>query len=190
MRRSRRIAVALAVLCGLLFAGGAVSATAATGDVTWSGSIATAAGTSTRTTVVWNARTRYLRMWITTGTLAAGSCVTTYFDWSSNGHHDARALRDCRSNDAVSYSFADSSPSNILKGPNKLGICYGTADKRGVCARAYGLVTPMMNWTPWPNLTRTTPCDLTWVRRNTDGTTSSYVDLHSQRSGLVSAHAC
>jgi hypothetical protein len=185
----RRGAVA-ALLCAALLGAGATAASAATGDQSWTGQITTAKATSSSATAVWNGRTYYLSLRVTTGTLAAGRCVTAYFDWTSKGHHDARAVRDCQSATTVTYVFPDATPSNITGAANKVGICYAPQDKVGTCVRGHGTQDPRMNWTPWPDLTRTTPCDLSWVRRNTDGTTADYLDPDSQKSGTAAYNAC
>jgi hypothetical protein len=190
MRLLPRLGAGTFALCvALLFAGVDVG-NAATGDLTWTGQIAASAGTSSTATATWNPSTYYLSLRITTGALSAGRCVTAYFDWSSKGHHDARAVRDCKSADTVTYAFADATPSNIVGGPNKLGVCYAPNDKLGTCVQGHGTHVPRMDWTPWPNVSRATPCDLSWIRRNADGTTSSYIDRHSEKSGLVTYAAC
>ncbi len=140
----------------------------------------TAAGTSSSVTVTWNTATSTLSLSVTTGTLAAGKCVSAFFDWTARGHHDARALRDCANGDTVTFSFPDATPSNIVGGPDKLGLCYAPLDKKGVCVHAIGTAVPTMDWTPWPDVTRSTPCDLSWASRGTDRSFTSYLDPHSQ----------
>jgi hypothetical protein len=189
VRLSRRLVAVLTLLSAALLATGA-AANAATGDVTWSAKIATSAGTSSTATVVYNPKTFFLNLQVTTGTLAAGRCVTVYFDWTAKGHHDSRAVRDCHSTDTVSFAFPDATPSNITGGASKLGVCYAPDDKLGTCTESNGTTVPRMNWTPWPDITRTTPCDLSWDRRNADGTISTYLDPHSQSAVLASAGTC
>jgi hypothetical protein len=184
VRLSRRLVAITTLLCAGLLATGA-AANAATGDVTWTGQIVTADGTASTATVVYNPKTYYLDLQVSTGAVAAGRCVTVYFDWSAKGHHDARAVRDCQSNTTVSFAFPDATPSNIVGGPTKLGVCYAPDDKLGTCVLAKGTTVPSMNWTPWPNLTRTTPCDLSWDRRNTDGTVTTFLDPRSQYATFV-----
>ena len=57
----------------------------------------------------------------------------------------------------MSFAFTDATPSNIIGGPSKLGICFGPENKLGTCDKAKGTEVPSMNWTPWPNITRSTP---------------------------------
>jgi hypothetical protein len=190
MRLSRRLVTVSTLLCTALIGTGVAAANAAAGDVTWSAKIATSAGTSSTGTVVYNPNTFYLDLQVTTGTLPAGRCVTVFFDWSAKGHHDSRAVRDCRSGDTVSFAFPDATPSNITGGASKLGVCYAPNDKLGTCDETNGTTVPKMNWTPWPDITRTTPCDLSWDRRNADGSISTYLDPHSQSAGLASPGAC
>ncbi len=192
MRFVRRLAAAAAACVALLGIGlgAAGTAGAATGDLSWTGRIAGESATSSTATIVWNPRTYGLTLRITTGTLAAGHCVTAYFDWTSHGHHDARSLRDCRSTDTVSYSFSDSTPSNIAGGVNKMGVCYAVQNKLGTCVVGHGTHKPAMNWSPWPDASRVSPCDLSWVRRNADGTISSFIDPHSQLDQLRAYTSC
>lgn len=183
MRLSRRLAaVTILLVAGLLSTGAA--ANAATGDTTWTGQIATAEGTASIATVTYNPKTFFLNLQVQTGVVPTGRCVTVYFDWQSKGHHDSRAVRDCKSDDTVAYAFPDATPTNIIGGPSKLGICYGPDDKLGTCDKAKGTEVPSMDWAVWPNLTRATPCDLSWDRRNADGSVSSFLDPHSLVAAL------
>lgn len=189
MRIARRVALAAALALIAVLGVGLSSAAAATGDQTWTGSIPTASGTTSTATATWNPSTHALLLVVRPATLAAGRCITMYFDWMANGHHDARAVRDCRSVDKTSYHFPDATPSNITSGVEKLGICYGPEDKKGTCVRHAGAATPAMDWTPWPNYSRTSPCALSWSRRNSNGTITTYLDPHSQASTRVGS-AC
>jgi len=190
MRAVARLGAIATLLSAALLGAGITTANAATGDVSWTGSIATATKTSSSATATWNPKTYYLSLKVTTGKLAAGRCVTVYFDWTSHGHHDARAVRDCQSSSTASYVFTDATPSNIAGGANKVGVCYGPQDKVGVCVRGHGSQEPRMDWTPWPNLTRSTPCDMSWVVRSAAGATTSFIDPHSQKSGLAAYTSC
>jgi hypothetical protein len=192
MRLARRLAAAAAVCATFLGVGLGVadSAGAATGDLSWTGRITGGSATAGTATVVWNPKTYGLTLKLTTGALAAGRCVTVYFDWTSRGHHDARSLRDCRSADTVSYAFKDPNPSNIAGGVNKLGVCYGVQNKLGACVIGHGTHKPAMDWSRWPDATRTAPCDLSWVRRNADGTISSFIDPHAQLDELRPYASC
>ena len=185
MRITRRVALAAVLSVVALLGVGLSSAAAATGDRTWTGSIATASGTTSTATATWNTSTHALLLIVRPATLAAGRCLTIYFDWQAKGHHDARAVRDCRSGDGTSYHFPDASPGNITGGLEKLGICYGDEDQKGTCVRHTGTGTPVMDWTPWPNFERSSPCALSWSRRNTSGTITTYLDPHSQNSSQV-----
>jgi hypothetical protein len=179
LRTSSRLLAAVLLSTVALLGAGLVPASAATGDHVWTGSMLTASGTSSAVTATWNTSTFALTLSVQTGTLGTGKCVTAFFDWSAKGHHDARALRDCKSGDTVTFSFPDATPSNIVGGPDKLGLCYAALDKKGVCVHGVGTAVPTMDWTPWPDLTRTTPCDLSWSLRASDGTVTSFLDPHS-----------
>jgi hypothetical protein len=168
---------------------GVTSAGATTGEPSWSGQITNKVGTSTAQ-AAWDQTTGGLSLQVSAGALAEGYCVTTYFDWTAKGHHDARAVRNCQSNSAVSYTFTDATPTNITGGPVKPGICHGPQDKKGTCVLARGTKVAPMDWTPWPDLTEATPCDLSWVRRNADGTTSSFIDPNSLKAGFASGTSC
>src|SRR5689334_1166750 len=126
----RALAVALVTVGALAWP--AASAQATTGDVYWSASVKTSSTTSALSAVRWNILPHTVTMSVVTGPLAAGTCVTAYFDWSSTGHHDARALRSCVSSGKISYVFKDATPQNIINRPTKLGVCYGPLDKRGI----------------------------------------------------------
>jgi hypothetical protein len=189
VRTPRRI-LAVSVFTVALMGTGAVAAVAAAANPSWTGQIASASGTKSSGSASWNVTTHALSLKVVAGKLASGHCVTVYFDWTSKGHHDARAVRDCRSNATVSYQFSDATPSNITGGPEKLGVCYGPNDKKGVCVRDVGSATIRMDWTPWPNLTRTSPCDVSWYRLNSNGTTTSFIDPDSQRSKTASGKTC
>jgi hypothetical protein len=181
------------VLVMALLGTGVAAAAAVASDPSWTGSFPAASGRAPGSrgsvTATWNVQTHALSLTVATGKLAAGRCLTVYFDWTSKGHHDARAVRDCRSNDHVTVAFADASPANITGGPEKLGLCYALNNKQGTCLRHKGSMI-RMDWAPWPDLTRTSPCDLSWVRRNSDGTTSSFIDPHSAQSRLATATSC
>lgn len=190
MRTIRRLALATTVMCGLLAAGTAASAATVSPPIRWTGKIATASGSTSTGGAGWDAKTGAVRLTVTTGSLAYGYCVTVYFDWSSTSHHDARALRDCRAHDTATYTFSDSSPTNLRGTLSKLGVCYGPADKRGWCVTGVGTHFIYMDWTPWPDTTRTTPCDLSWVRRNASGTVSAFLDPHPLLGRLTSTGHC
>lgn len=174
---------------------GLTAASAAVGDHSWTGSLPTATSASKAAvsrgsvTADWNNKSHALSLTVDTGRLAAGRCLTVYFDWTSKGHHDARAVRDCKSNDELTYTFADASTANITGGPEKLGLCYATNNEQGTCLRHRGSMI-RMDWTPWPDLTRSAPCDLSWVRRNSDGTTDMFLDPDSSQSRLQPDGAC
>ena len=68
-------------------------------------------------------------------------------------------------------------------GAGKVGICYAPDDKLGTCVQAKGTTVPSMNWAAWPTVSRSTPCDESWDRRNADGTVSSFLDPNSQSAG-------
>lgn len=59
--------------------------------------------------------------------MAAGKCMTTYFDWglyTVNQHYDARASRDCRNLAAATASWTDAR--SDIGGMQKLAVCYAT----------------------------------------------------------------
>jgi hypothetical protein len=193
--RPRRVAAVLAVVAGLGLASGPALATTypnttwaaqATAPVTRSTSVEEGVGTA-----IWNTHTHTLQLQVTTATLGEGNCVTVYFDWTAKGHRDARALRDCASNDSITHKFTEVTPSNITAGPHKLGVCYGHLDHQGVCVfGATGRIK--MNWHPWPIRTSSSPCDLSWVQRDVTGATTSFIDPHPKNPGYHTAktHTC
>jgi hypothetical protein len=173
------------LLAGLIFCAGTNGAVAATSQ-TWSQQIA--AGTQkSSASATWSTDAETLQLSVTTGSLAAGKCVTVFFDWKSSGHFDARAVRDCKSNDSLSMSFTEAKPNTIVGGPNKLGVCYGPDDSKGTCLFKSGASgTVFMDWTPWPNSTRSNPCDETWTKRAANGALTQFVDPHPTRATVVS----
>jgi hypothetical protein len=188
MRTIRRFTT-VAALCTALLAIGAGVANAAANQ-TWTGQVITSAGSASTATVVWNTQTFFLSLQVKAGTLRSGSCVTVYFDWTAKAHHDSRAVRSCQSGATMSFTFGDPTPSNITGGPDKLGICYGPLDKKGACTAARGTAVPPMDWTPWPDLSRESPCDLSWARLTASGVKNTFVDPNSQRSSLATATTC
>lgn len=192
MHTVRRLTLAATATCALLAcaAAAAAPASAVTPPTLWQSRIATASGTTSVASAGWDARTGTVRLAVSTGDLAAGSCVTVYFDWASHGHHDGRAVRSCRPHDSIASTFGDDAPTNLVSHPGKLGVCYGAADKRGTCVRGAGTRYVTMDWTPWPDITRTTPCDLSWTRRNANGTVSTFLGPHARSGGLSAPGKC
>jgi opacity protein-like surface antigen len=192
MHTTRRLTLAATATATLLAAAAAAAtpAAAVTPPTLWQTTIATASGTTSAGSAGWDVKTGTVRLGVSTGELAAGSCVTVYFDWASHGHHDSRALRSCKPHDSIAYTFKDDSPTNLINHPSKLGVCYGAADSRGTCVRGAGTHYVTMDWTPWPDITRATPCDLSWARRNATGTLSTYLDPHSRSGGLSAPNKC
>jgi hypothetical protein len=189
------VAVTSVLVMGLLGTG-LTAASAAVGDHSWTGTLpgaTVAAGKAAvnrgSVTADWNNKSHALTLSVDTGRLATGRCLTVYFDWTSKGHHDARAVRDCKSNDELSYTFADASTANITGGPEKLGLCYALNNNQGTCLQHKGSMI-RMDWAGWPDLSRSAPCDLSWVRRNSDGTTDMFLDPDSSQSRLQPDGAC
>lgn len=162
----------------------------------WTRSVPAENGTSSLVRVRFNRKTFALGLMVRTGQLATDKCVTAYFDWASRGHHDARALRDCQSNSSVTYWFKDSNTGNLERPghANRLGACYAANGKTTSCYIVVGTIGkdpfPPMNYSPWPNPARATPCDLSWVERRSNGTMTSFIDHHSRRNNWVSATSC
>jgi hypothetical protein len=171
----------LAVATALL---GASPASATT--TTWNGSLAAASGTSTGT-ITYDNQAFTEKLTVQTGTLATGKCVTVFFDWVSHTHNDARAIRDCKSNDTLTYSFSESDTSQLSGKVSKYGMCYGLKDQRGTCI---GQKTITNDWTPWPDTTRTAPCDLSWVLRNANGSLTMFIDPHPTSTTLRPGGTC
>jgi len=192
MNTARRLILAATATCSLLATAAATAgpASAVTPPTMWQANVTTAAKSASTGSAGWDATTGTVRLSVSTADLAAGSCVTVYFDWASHGHHDGRALRDCLPHDSISYTFGDDAPTNLAGRPGKLGVCYGAADKRGVCVQGVGTSYVTMDWTPWPDITRATPCDLSWARRNTNATVSAYIDPHARSGGLSAPGKC
>lgn len=180
-----RGAIAVLVLATLVVLVGGQAATAASS--TWGQSITTAGGTQSTGTARWNTSPLSVRLSVTTGTLAAGRCVTVFFDWASPTHYDARAIRDCRSNDTFTYTFTEPTPSSLSGTASKHGICYGTQDTHGVCSGSGSIV---MDWTPWPDKTRSDPCVMSWALRNANGGQTSFIDTHPRTATLSAANTC
>src|SRR5207247_5497617 len=81
-------------------------------------------------TVTWDASTKTVRITTVAGALAAGKCVTTWWDWlTSHGHYDARAVRVCKSGQqsTKTWSGEDSRVTGFLT----LGISSGSVDQTG-----------------------------------------------------------
>jgi hypothetical protein len=174
------------LLAGLIFCAGTNGAAAAATSQSWTHQIG--AGTQkSSASATWSTDAQTLQLRVTTGTLAPGKCVTVFFDWKSSAHYDARAVRDCKSNDSLSKSFTEAKPNNIVGGPNQLGVCSGSDDTKGTCQFKSGAArTIFMDWTPWPDSSRTDPCDETWVKRAANGTVTTFVDPHPTQGTLVS----
>lgn len=186
----RRMVVA-ALLVGLISAAGMNAASARTATKTWTHSIASGAGSTSTATVTWSLSTPSVQMALTTGPLPTGRCVTVFFDWASNGHHDARGLRDCRSNDTVSMSIAEPTPNNITGDPQKLGVCFGPDNKKGTCEFAAGDTgTIYMDWSIWPDPLRGSPCDESWTKRTPDGGLTQFLDPDPMRPTLLPIGLC
>jgi hypothetical protein len=84
-------------------------------------------------TVTWDAPTKTVTITTVTGTLPSGQCVTTWWDWYTNGggHYDARAIRVCRSNEVLERTW--SGERDRVTGLQKLGVCYGPNNRTGDC---------------------------------------------------------
>jgi hypothetical protein len=127
------------------------------------------------------------KLTVKTGTLATGKCVTVYFDWVSHTHNDARAVRNCQSNTTLTYTFTETDTSQLSGKVSKIGDCYGIKDQRGTC---FGTQTITNDWTPWPDTTRTSPCDLSWVLRDANGRITKFLDPHPTSAALGSGGTC
>jgi hypothetical protein len=176
------IALLLALLASLT-----TTTTAQATTTTWRQSLAAANGTTSTGTITWNNTTFTEQLTVRTATLAAGKCVTVFFDWVSHTHNDARAIRDCRSNDTLTFSFSEGDTSQLSGKASKFGMCYGVKDQRGTCV---GQKTITNDWTPWPDTTRTAPCDLSWVLRSSTGTQTSFMDPHPTSAALRAGGTC
>jgi hypothetical protein len=179
----RSLLALLVVLVAVLVVGPVAEAS----STTWRQSIATASGTASTATVTWNSSPLSVRLSVTTGALAAGKCVTAFFDWATPSHYDARAIRDCRSNDTLTYTFTEPTPSTLSGQASKHGICYAVKDGHGTCT---GQGSIIMDWTPWPDTTRSAPCDMSWVLRDTNGHQSTFIDAHPRSPTLSSDGIC
>lgn len=185
--RLRRFALGSALSLVLTVVGGLVTGSPANAaTTTMNFSLAAASGTSTGT-ITWNNTTFTEQLTVRTATLAAGKCVTVFFDWVSHTHNDARAIRDCRSNDTLTFSFSEGDTSQLSGKASKFGMCYGLKDQRGTCV---GQKTITNDWTPWPDTTRTAPCDLSWVLRSSTGTQTSFMDPHPTSAVLRAGGTC
>jgi hypothetical protein len=187
----RRLVVA-ALLVGLFSTVGVNAASARTTTKTWTHTMATGTNSTSTATATWTLTTTpSVQLSLTTGPLATGKCVTVFFDWASSGHHDARALRDCRSNDSVSMTFTEPTPNNITGDPQKLGECFGLDNKKGVCEMATGDTgTIYMDWSIWPDPLRGSPCDESWAKRTQDGALTQFLDPDAMRPTLTLLGVC
>jgi hypothetical protein len=154
---------------------------------TWRQSLATAKGTTSTGIITWDNSAFTEKLTVKTGTLATGKCVTVYFDWVSHTHNDARAVRNCQSNSTLTYTFTETDTSQLSGNVNKYGVCYALKDERGTCVGQGGIAN---DWTPWPDTTRTAPCDLSWVLRNANGTITKFLDPHPTSTALRSGGTC
>jgi hypothetical protein len=102
-------------------------------------------------TVTWDASTKTVTITTVAGTLAAGTCVTTWWDWlTSGGHYDARAVRVCKS--GQQYTKTWSGEDGRVIGLHRLGVCYGLDNRRGSCQAGPGAASAsgspsFCNWT-------------------------------------------
>ena len=145
---SRRIAVVCA-LGGFLIA---APNTAAFGVGEPSGSVTVTQGPAgSYGTVTWDASTKTVRITTVAGALAAGRCVTTWWDWlTSHGHYDARAVRVCKSGQQSTKTW--SGEDSRVTGLQKLGVCYGADNQTGSCKTGPGATSAsgspnFCNWT-------------------------------------------
>lgn len=172
----------------LVFAAGLAGAgPASAASTTWRQSLPTAKSTISTGTITWDNTAFSEKLTVKTGTLATGKCVTVYFDWVSHTHNDARAVRNCQSNTTLTYTFTETDTSQLTGQVAKNGVCYGIKDQRGVCV---GTQTITNDWTPWPDTTRTAPCDLSWVLRDANGTITKFLDPHPTSAALLSGGKC
>ena len=187
-RATRRWALRPAVALFLaLLAALTATMTAQAATTTWRQSIAAAKGTTSTGTITWDNTAFSEKLTVKTGTLATGKCVTVYFDWVSHTHNDARAVRNCQSNSTLTYTFTETDTSQLTGNVSKYGVCYAIKDQRGTCI---GTQTITNDWTPWPDTTRTAPCDLSWVLRNANGTITKFLDPHPTSAALRSGGTC
>lgn len=100
------------------------------------------------------------------GTLASNYCETAYFDWGLTPitHHDARAVRTCRSGATTSRNWGDSK--STIGGVQKLGACYGANNTFGTCI---GYPQATMNICSIPAAFSTTNCSSSWFLRYSSG---------------------
>jgi hypothetical protein len=145
---ARRVG-AICALSGLLIAAPNTAAFAfgePSGSVTVTQGPAGSSGT-----VTWDAATKTVRITTVAGALAAGKCVTTWWDWlTSHGHYDARAVRVCKSGQQSTKTW--SGEDSRVTGLQKLGVCYGADNQTGSCKTGPGAVSAsgspnFCNWT-------------------------------------------
>jgi hypothetical protein len=177
LARRTALSLALVVLTAVLTATGANAST-----TTWQHSMTTAEGTQSKATITWQTSPLSVTLTVTTGVLASGKCVTAFFDWAAAKHYDARAIRDCRSNDTLTHTFNEPSGTGLSGRASKYGMCYAIKDQHGTCV---GQGSIHNDWTPWPDTSRTDPCDMSWVLKNSNGTITSFIDPHPLTPSLV-----
>jgi hypothetical protein len=182
--RLRRSRPAVAAILALLLGGFLALTTMERADaasMTWQGSIATANGTTSTVRATWQVSPPAVQLTVTTQSLAPGKCVTVFFDWAATGHYDGRAVRNCQSNTTLTHAFSEPVPTTITSGGHKNGGCYGLKDQHGACV---GTGSIDFDWTPWPDTTRSAPCDLSWVLRDANGHLTSFIDSHPTSAAL------
>lgn len=106
----------------------------------------------------WNKNTRVVTIKATGYNMTSGNCETTWFDWEvSNGHFDARAVRQC---DLSSSLHQGTSTESVPGGfsfvaMQKFAACYGANNTTSGCADSsqaqipLGSVNPSLNTSNW-----------------------------------------
>lgn len=159
---------------------------------TWSAYVGPASSSTNLSygSAVWNANVSPRTVALTAyGTaMASGKCETTYFDWgTTNGNHfDARAVRTCKNGSTMSHTWADSY--SAVGGVQKLGVCYAqnnTQSTGGSCTQFPGR-TDSIDSIPksWGAMPQNDSCSISWYRRNSNGTVSSWASSPST-SGTI-----
>lgn len=125
-----------------------------------------AAGLTSSGSATWDATARTVTLRAEGYGLAAGTCQTTYFDWTSSAkHHDVRGARTCRAGTAASNRWSEPVP---VTGVRKLRVCTGPQDELGSCTvHPQATPSPGANW----STARSRNC-ASWVLVSASGSVS------------------
>ncbi len=165
MHHRRIVVVAAAVALVLVPGTSAVAAPPTAGS--WSAQQGPKTGAlASNGSATWDAAARTVTLRAVGYGLAAGSCQTTYLDWTSPAsHHDVRGARTCRAGTAASNRWSETVP---VTGVRKLRVCTGPQNELGSCTvHPQARPSPGANW----STARSRTC-ASWVLVSAGGSVS------------------